>query len=291
MENFIAELLNNLFRFSSFNLGNDILPELTKTASTALPGAIGVIETMGFLFLAMWAVIDCMDAISMDSVSTDVLQKKFVFIMVGILLVANSQVFVSKVPVFCSTLSTQVSNAANEDLTTNSKGDTEAAKQYKSLVGEIKNMPFWSKIPAYLAEFQYNMFLTVILILFWIVAQICGVLLLAMKLGVAIEMCIRGLFMPIGLSDISRGINGNCVRYIRVYIASGFQLVVITGIGKIAAALGNKIADLMTVDSGVLKITNAGTLVSVCILVVAIYVVAVISAGKASGIARDVFGV
>ncbi len=254
-----ATMIDQIFNFKTLRFMDKVLGSVSTVVSNATAGlSEGVLEPIGYGFVVLWTMWDILDAAMTSMSSLENFFKKFAWMCVAILIISNAAVFTDNVPKFCIALRDEVNTYIDKDEDTsvmvpapNNKDKTctlaesrKYTKQYikalwngisdKDLTGQILDGG-QAKVAVDLL-FMAVSFVLIILVL--VLAYIIGGYLFILKAGAMLEMIVRGIFIPIGCSELSRGMQSSGLRYLKKYIATGFQLVVISVTAVVGETVG-----------------------------------------------------
>ena len=213
---FGKNLLEDLFGFSSFNLWDGVIEKILDWVNTAT-GTVQetVINPLGITFLVLWFFVDLIDTMTLQDFNYDKLFKKFLFLAMGILFINNIEVITTNIPKACLALSKEIKTITTSSTLNTSDSTMDSIIYVWETCADVEPSMF---DVGWIGAALLSMGVLVIVMIAWLVAQIFGVVLFVVKAGAMLEMSVRGIMAPIGCADVSKGFNGNSMRYLRKYI-------------------------------------------------------------------------
>lgn len=133
-------------------------------------------------------------------------------------------------------------------------------KKMFALSGTLTTEVFSSSIPTFgIDNFDAGtmLFFAIFGILYVLVALVCGFIILLSVYGRYLKLFVMPVFFPVAVSTIvgGRGMNQTCYAYIKGFLSTTFEIVVIAIFMTVASKMMNHI-DFGTVDSGVGSIVD-----------------------------------
>lgn len=293
----VKDVSHTYLDLSPLNTLNNITSSIIKTASSSISGiSEQIIAPLGASFVILWFLIDLTDGALTQGNNVDNLAKKFIFLALAIALINNANILTKNVPVICNDLTKEIESSLN----VNSVENTKIIQMTDKAINKVVTLPDdpFSDIGNFLTCTFFSFLMLLIVGLLLVIAYIIGLLIFTVKAVSLVEMVVRGAMAPIGMSEMSRGLNSSCVRYIKKYIACGLNVSVITLEVAVGRAIGNAVLgkifnatgltqDVVNGDTPLIFFKLIMAMASVMIVYILIYTVA----QKSQQISNDVLGV
>lgn len=226
-------------------------------AWSSLENAYNYTAAIGVSFLLLYFFIELIEKSTTDNFTTDHIVRMLLKLIAGVVLITLGLEFVKNVVTLGNSFYTDIQSA----ITGAAGGSPITNVVVKNAYFKLKDCGIWDGIGYMLAIIVPSLFVTLAKIGFTAVA-----------LGRVIEMCLRMLFAPIGMSNLySNGSNAPGIRYMKKLLAVALQGVLIYAVIIIYPIL---------LSTGVNLVKS-----------VAMTFVAVGAAAKSQSVANDIVGV
>lgn len=213
---FVFSLAWEVYGALPYLVSNNSLLKIDTSASywNAFNGFFDAFASIGIGLAVIWVMLDILEKLQIEQLSPEILLRIFIKLFMAIMIVANIQ-----------PITEGIINVANEMMSKAS--DTTHIAQEEALGTIYENLKNMGLVKAICLLLQ--------LLIPAIGTMICMLIMLVQMVGRLIEIGIRILFMPIGVSDaFTHGTNSPGFRYIKKFFAvclQGAMLLAVLNIG------------------------------------------------------------
>ena len=290
-------IIADIFSFTAFNEMDKSLSSLNNSMSGLVSLANQALSPYGLAFLCTWFVLDIIEAMTASQASSELLLKKFVYLIGAAIIINEADSWTIEIPKLCIGMSKDVTEALSDP---QSLGKIRGiGRLYKYWHNEVtldidgfsdfilKFLPNLNKL--------FMAFLFIIILLFLdLVAMVCGLLVFLIKASACIEMAVFGACFSIGISDMTKGSGSSSTRYLKKYISKGFTFIVVAIIVSCGAAIASDMAaSILSPFSNAddyLKTVTVIKFLLVILEMILMYVVTIATALKANRLAGEILG-